>query len=94
MKNMENKEIKILKMVNGEIILSEVQESEDGYFLTKPVEIKFDPVQQGIGFMDYDALYRGKLYEETLFVTERHVMAVINDPAEDLVNQYIQLKGE
>jgi len=60
-----SKELAYVKMVTGDYVIGEVtHDDEASVTLKKPVSIIFDPMQGGLGFMPYDAMYVMKELEE------------------------------
>ena len=60
-----SKNLAYVKMVTGDYVIGEVtHDDETSLTLKKPVSIIFDPMQGGLGFMPYDAMYVMKELEE------------------------------
>jgi hypothetical protein len=67
-------DLTILKLVNGEIVLGELQlETDETIILGKPMSLMLDPMQGGVGMIPFDAIYTQKELEEITF-DKTHVM--------------------
>lgn len=58
------KNIKLFKIITGEVILGEVTDKETIYYIKKPVELRFEPMLGGLSFLPYMAVYLGKELDE------------------------------
>jgi hypothetical protein len=68
-------EIKMIKLVNGEVVLGEPIEKDNTSEVTlkRPMLLMLDPMQGGVGMIPYDAIYTQEELEEFTFKNE-HIM--------------------
>jgi hypothetical protein len=67
-------EIKMIKLVNGEVVLGGIkEETDDKIVFSKPMQLMLDPMQGGVGMIPYDAVYIQEELEEFSF-DKKHIM--------------------
>ena len=83
--------VKLIKMWTGEDVIADlVKENGDWIIIINPI-VAVPSGQQGqIGFASWSPLLAGK--DTEIEVTRRYVV-YINDPQEDIVDQYKQMFG-
>ncbi len=83
--------VKLIKMWTGEDVIADlVKETDDSIIIKNPI-VAVPSGQQGqIGFASWSPLLAGK--DTEIEVTRRYVV-YINDPQEDIVDQYKQMFG-
>ena len=83
--------VKLIKMWTGEDVIADlIKENGDWIIITNPI-VAVPSGQQGqIGFAPWSPLLEGK--DTEIEVTRRYVV-YINDPQEDIVDQYNQMFG-
>jgi hypothetical protein len=85
-------ELAYVKVISGEYVLGKVEhQDENTIVLKKPISVIFDPMQGGLGFMPYDAMYLMKEVPEIIFSKDKliHVFEGDNIPTE-LKDKYIE----
>jgi hypothetical protein len=85
-------ELAYVKIISGEYVLGKVEhQDENTIVLKKPISVIFDPMQGGLGFMPYDAMYLMKETPEIIFNKDQliHVFEGDNIPVE-LKDKYVE----
>ena len=84
-------EIKMFKLVTGDVIMGDSTEEIDGSFtIIKPVQLIMDPTQGGVGLMPYGAVFTQEEMDE-INIKSEHIMHEfkVSKPFED---SYINFK--
>jgi len=68
-------EMKMIKLVTGEVVIGkEINLSDDGLLtLGRPMTLMLDPMQGGVGMIPYDAIYTQEECEEHSW-EDQHIM--------------------
>ena len=83
--------VKLIKMWTGEDVIADlVKETDDTIVITNPIVVVPSGQQGQIGLAPWSPILKGKDVE--LEVTRRYVV-YINEPQEDIINQYQQMFG-
>ena len=82
--------VKLIKMWTGEDVIADlVKETDDSIVIKNPI-VAVPSGQGKIGFAPWSPLLEGR--DTDLEVTRRYVVS-INEPQEDIINQYQQMFG-
>ena len=82
------KNIKMLQLITGDVVLGEVSYNGDEVTIKKPMQIMIDPMQ-GVGMVPYLVMYTNKEMSEAIF-DKKHIVQIMDDFAEEFKNKYIE----